>query len=112
MMYFICALITAISAAVSLGFALQTYQQAKSQPGPTLTNAQYALSRSLALAIVACGLLVDHSQGYLIALAVTMIGVQLFDGLIGLKISLFKTLGPLLTAGGNAICLALWLLLK
>ncbi|WP_164848062.1 hypothetical protein [Lacticaseibacillus hulanensis] len=109
-MKIICMLVTAISAFVSLGFAIQAYAKARGNQTAALTNAKYALSRSLALVIAACGLLIVRDAGYLIALAVTMTGVQLFDGIIGIKVSWFKTLGPLCTAIANALVLALYLL--
>ncbi|WP_390408978.1 hypothetical protein [Lacticaseibacillus jixiensis] len=108
-MHTLLAIITAISAAVSLGFAIQAYTQSRNTNGPASTNAKYAFSRSLALALAACGLVIIHDSGYLIALAVVMSGVQLFDGIIGLKISRFKTFGPLLTAIANLIVLILFL---
>lgn len=108
-MYILCAIITGISATVSLGFAIQAYAQSRHTNGPALINAKYALSRSLALAVAVCSLIVIHDPGYLIALAITMSAVQLFDGIIGLKISLFKTIGPLLTAIANLIVLSLFL---
>lgn len=45
----------------------------------------------------------------MIALSAIMILVQLFDGIIGIKVSTFKTIGPLLTAIGNVILLAMLL---
>ncbi|WP_461215845.1 hypothetical protein [Lacticaseibacillus sp. GG6-2] len=112
MLYLVCAIITTISAIVSFGFACQAYLQARHDDVLALTNAKYAFSRSLALLLAACGLLIIHDSGYLIALAVAMIGVQLFDGVIGLKISRFKTLGPFLTAVANAVSLILYLALN
>lgn len=109
-MYIFLAIITAISSVVSLGFAIQAYSQSNNTGGAAFTNAKYALSRSLALVIAACGLLIMHEPGYLIALAVAMTGVQFFDGIIGLKISAFKTWGPLLTAIFNALFLVLYLM--
>ncbi|CDN68853.1 conserved hypothetical protein [Listeria monocytogenes] len=49
------------------------------------------------------------SDAFLVALSLVMIGAQLFDGIIGIKISTFKTVGPLLTAVGNVIMLILFL---
>ena len=60
--------------------------------------------------LVAIGLLIVTSCSYLVALSVVMIGVQLFDGIIGIKISPFKTFGPILTAIGNiVVLLLLWM---
>lgn len=107
MIYYLCAIFTLISAAVSLGFAIEAYITAKKQSNHSSTTAQYAFSRSLALLIVSVGLVIFVSKPYLIALAVTMILVQFFDGLIGLKVSRFKTVGPLLTALVNGVLLLL-----
>lgn len=109
-MYLICTILTAISALVSLGFASQAYFQLQGNDGVALTNAKYALSRSIALVIAACGLLVFHDSGYLVALAIVMVAVQFFDGIIGKKISAFKTVGPLLTAAANAVVLIFYLM--
>jgi hypothetical protein len=68
------------------------------------------MSRSFSLFFVAIGLFIFISDAYLITLAIVMIGVQLFDGIIGIKISTFKTVGPLLTAVGNALVLILFLM--
>ncbi|GAT18457.1 hypothetical protein IWT5_00731 [Secundilactobacillus silagincola] len=105
MTYYLCAIFTLISATVSFGFAIEAYITAKKQPNHSSTTAQYAVSRSLALLIVSIGLVIFASKPYLIALAVAMILVQLFDGLIGLKVSRFKTIGPLLTALVNSVLL-------
>lgn len=107
MIYYLCAIFTTISAAVSFGFSMEAYSAAKRQFSASLTTAKYAISRSLALLIVAIGLVFFVSHPYLIALATAMTLVQLFDGVIGLKISRFKTIGPLLTALINAILLLL-----
>ena len=109
-MYLICTILTTISALVSLGFASQAYFQSRGNDGVALTNAKYALSRSTALVIAACGLLGFHDSGFLVALAIVMVAGQLFDGIIGKKISTFKTVGPLLTAAINAIVLFFYLM--
>lgn len=110
MLYQLCALVTAISAAVSLGFAVAAYRQSQVSHDAAGTNARYALSRSGALAIAALGLVIFHAPEYLAALAITMTLVQLFDGLIGRQISKFKTYGPLFTGLANAVVLALYLM--
>lgn len=107
LIYYLCAIFTTISAAVSFGFSIEAYSAAKRQSSTSLTTAKYAISRSLALLVVAIGLVFFISHPYLIALATAMTLVQLFDGVIGLKISRFKTIGPLLTALINAILLLL-----
>jgi hypothetical protein len=39
-----------------------------------------------------------------------MIGIQLLDGIIGIKISTFKTIGPIVTAIGNIVVLTIFLI--
>lgn len=109
MTYYLCAIFTLISAAVSFGFSIEAYSSARKKTGSSLTTAKYAVSRSLALLVVSIGLVIFISRPYLTALATAMILVQLFDGLIGLKVSRFKTAGPLLTALVNATLLLLML---
>ncbi|KRM58611.1 hypothetical protein [Secundilactobacillus malefermentans] len=108
MAYYLCAAFTLISALVSLGFSIDAYHSA--QPETALTNAKYALSRSTAIALIMVGLILIKSTPALMVIALIMIIVQLLDGLIGIKISLFKAIGPLVTAIVNAVLLAvLWL---
>jgi hypothetical protein len=107
--YYICAAFTLISAAVSFGFSIDAFLKARQEKAVALTNAKYAMSRSLSLLLVAIGLLIFTDAAFLIALSAIMIGVQLFDGIIGVKISAFKTVGPLFTAVGNAVVLILFL---
>lgn len=108
--YYLCAIFTLISAAVSLGFSIDAYLKARSEKGATKINAKYAFSRSLSLFIVASGLLLFVSDTYLIAVSTAMICVQLLDGIIGTKISKFKLFGPILTAICNAVLLAVFLI--
>jgi hypothetical protein len=58
---------------------------------------------------VALGLLAYKSNPAMIAISIALIGIQLFDGLIGLKISSFKTVDPLLAALRHAIVLSVFL---
>lgn len=108
--YYLCAVFTLISATVSFCFSIQAYINAKSLKDDSLANAKYAMSRSLSLLLVAIGPLIFLSTPYLIALSAVMIGVQLFDGIIGIKINTFKTLGPIFTAIGNTVLLILLLI--
>jgi hypothetical protein len=108
--YYLCAVFTLISSAVSFGFSIEAYVKSSSIKDIALTNAKYAMSRSFILFLVAIGLFIFTSKPYLITLSVVMIGVQLFDGIIGIKISSFKTLGPILTAIGNSVLLILVLI--
>jgi hypothetical protein len=107
--YYLCAIYTIISAAVSFGFSVEAYIKSKSQKDAALTNAKYAMVRSLSLFLAAIGLMVFISEPYLIALAGIMICVQLLDGIVGIKINTFKTIGPILTASGNIVLLVLFL---
>lgn len=109
MYYYLCAIFTLISAAVSFGFSVEAYVQSRQQKDTALNNSKYALSRSLSLFLVAIGLLMWTSVPYLVAISVIMISVQVFDGIIGIKISTFKAVGPLLTAIGNMVLLVLLL---
>ena len=84
--------------------------KAKAQSDSALSNAKYAAARSSSLLLAAIGLFLFISDAYLIVLSAVMIAAQLFDGIIGMKISAFKTIGPILTALGNAAMLALFLL--
>ncbi|MFD1440160.1 hypothetical protein [Lacticaseibacillus hegangensis] len=110
MLYQLCAIITAISAAVSLGFAIAAYRQSKASYAADGLNARYALARSGALAIATLGLLIFRSPEYLAAIAVAMTCVQLFDAMIGQHVSKFKTYGPLIAGLANATILALYLM--
>lgn len=108
-MYYLCAVFTLISAIVSFGFSIDALAKARVEKGAGLVNAKYAASRSCALLLVATGLLILPSKHALVALAVVMISVQLFDGIIGIKISRFKMIGPIITALCNAALLVLFL---
>lgn len=110
MFYYLCAIVTLISSAVSFGFSIDAYITAKPLKDASLTNAKYALSRSVSIFLVAIGLFIFRSNPFLVVISAIMIGVQLLDGIIGIKISRFKTLGPLLTAVGNTVVLILFLI--
>lgn len=108
--YYICSVFTLISAAVSLGFSVDAYLKARSLATVAVTNAKYAISRSASILIVIVGLFFFQNTIFLAAMAIIMIMVQLFDAVIGIKISAFKTFGPLLTAIGNLVVLILFLI--
>ncbi|MDR2793248.1 MAG: hypothetical protein LBB61_06230 [Treponema sp.] len=108
--YYLCAIFTSISSAVSFGFSIEAYLKSKSRKDIASTNAKYATSRSSLLFLASIGLFIFISNPYLIMLSVIMVGIQLFDGIIGIKINIFKTIGPIFTAVGNAIVLILFLL--
>jgi hypothetical protein len=96
--YWLCAVFTLISSAVSFAFSVEASVKSKSQKEDAFINAKYALSRSLALFIISTGLFVFINQTFLITMSLIMIFVQILDGIIGIKISTFKTIGPIFTA--------------
>ena len=98
--YYLLAGFTLISATVSLTFAIAAFRSARG-----VSTAQYALARSSAIFLAACGLLFFPARSYVIALAAIMTFVQLLDAVIGIRVSLFKTVGPLMTAVLNAALL-------
>lgn len=103
--FWACALITAISAYVSLGYSVAG---ARSASGQGRTASLYALARSTALAVTATVVLVTHTPSWLKAVAVAMILVQAVDAVIGLTIrERLKTVGPAATAVANLAAL-LW----
>lgn len=107
--YYLCSAFTWLSAAVSFGFSVKAQMRSKPLGGVALTNAKYATARSLALLVAAAGPMALVSRPYLIAMAGIMIGVQALDGVVGVKINVFKTVGPLATAVANAGLLILFL---
>jgi hypothetical protein len=110
--YYLCAAVTAISASVSLGFAIDAYRKARPAGGGATTNALYALSRSVALALVGLVPFFFSSIPFLSGLAILMIVVQAMDALIGYRNrNGFKSCGPLLTSLGN-LAVFLWLILR
>ncbi len=101
--FWLCAAITAVSAVVSLGYSVAAV---RSPEGPGRTNALYAFSRSLALAVAAVVVLFARSEDWLKAVAVAMTIVQAGDAVIGVQIrDRLKTVGPGLTAAGNLAAL-------
>ncbi|MBC6315343.1 hypothetical protein HCJ54_06755 [Listeria grandensis] len=105
MLYYLCAFGTFISATVSFGFSVAAYRTATNDG---VLNAMYAISRSLALLIVAIVPFFYHADTYLYAVAMVMILVQFFDGFIGIRIkNTLKIVGPFLTAIANVVFLLL-----
>ncbi len=108
--YTVCAAVTAISACISLGFALEGYVKAKGVKGAGLSSAMFTLARSAAIALAVFVPFFLYSLGYLAAVAIIMIMVQTSDALIGLKAeNRLKIYGPLLTAIANLGCL-IWVI--
>jgi hypothetical protein len=104
--YWICAVVTLISALTSLSFSVVALSNSD---GKAQVNAMYASARSTALAIASVVVLFDRSRSWLEAIAVTMIIVQLLDAAIGIKIhDKMKTYGPATTALANLAAI-IWL---
>src|SRR5258706_15365439 len=104
--FWICALITLLSAGVSAGFSLA----ALVGPGRDDSFARYAASRSVALfltVLIAFGI---RSRMAIAFLGIAMTAVQVFDGVIGaLAHDPSKTYGPFAFAVLNAVAVG-WLL--
>ncbi|HEV7640908.1 MAG TPA: hypothetical protein VGO39_08590 [Gaiellaceae bacterium] len=89
--FWICAGVTALSAFVSLGYAVA----AVVSPGEARTNAMYALSRSVALAVVSLVPLVSQTRSSLLTIALGMVIVQALDAVVGATLhDPMKTFGP------------------
>lgn len=107
--YLVCAIITAISAAVSFGYSIAALRTAG---GEAKTLALYAGGRSAALLLGAIAALVLQQAGWLFAIATMMIIVQAADAYIGTTIKdRLKTFGPALTALLNLAAL-IWAILS
>ncbi len=105
--FWVCAIITAVSAFVSLGFSIAGMAAADAS---SRTSSMYASARSLALVVTATVALLTRSNSYVEAIAVTMVIVQAVDAVIGVRIrDRLKTVGPAATALVNAAALV-WLL--
>ncbi|WP_156321885.1 hypothetical protein [Lacticaseibacillus thailandensis] len=57
-------------------------------------NALYSFSRSVAMALICCGVFTFHNLAYLAAVSIMMIVVAGIDGVIGRKISKLRTWLP------------------
>ena len=90
--FLVCAVITAISAIVSLGFSIAAVL---AKTGDARTMALYACARGVALAFATAPPLLTGSTPWLLAVACTMTIVQACDAAIGVTIrDRMKTLGP------------------
>jgi hypothetical protein len=106
--FWLCGAVTAISALVSLGYAVAGLREAAPA---TRTAAMYALARSLALAAVAVVAPFTGAVAFVAAVAVAMVVVQAADAVIGTVIrDPLKTFGPAAIAAVNLGAL-IWLLL-
>jgi hypothetical protein len=105
--FWVCAVVTVISAFVSLGYSITALTG--SDP-PARTSSMYASARSLALALTAVVALFVQSNTFLEAIALAMVLVQALDAIIGVRIhDRLKTIGPAATSLANAVAL-IWLL--
>lgn len=93
---------TAISACVSLGFAIEALVRL----GTDDSSAMYAASRSVALVVAVAAVAVVRSRRALIVVALAMIVVQALDAVVGVTIGdLVKSVGPTFTAVLNLVVL-------
>jgi hypothetical protein len=107
--YWSCVVITAVSALVSLGFAIASVVTATA--GNAL-GSRYALSRSIALTVASVIALFAGSAGFVIAVAIAMTLIQAADAIIGgLAHDRPKTVGPAILAALTLAAL-LWLLVQ
>jgi hypothetical protein len=105
--FLVCAIVTAVSAFVSLGFSLASVPGAK---GQTRTLALYTCARSIAFAIISVVPLATGWSLWLEAVAVGMIILQALDACVGVDIGdRMKTLGPAGIAVANLAALV-WLI--
>ena len=105
--FILCALISVISALVSLGFSVAAERTAT---GPARTMALYACARSLALFVASVVPFLSGSGGWLLAVAWSMIIVQALDAIVGMTIKdNVKTFGPAPTALLN-LAAVIWLI--
>ena len=106
--YFQCAVLTTLSACISLVFTFRAYRKAKTDKESVILS-QFTLVRSFALAFFSFLPLLIQSSDMLILMALLMITVQLFDGLVSSKTKHhFRTIGSILIAICNAVLLMLF----
>src|SRR6266403_4003321 len=105
--FLFCAFITTVSAVISLGFSVAaTFNTANE----VRTTALYTCARSVALVIASAVPFLTGSTPWLLAIACSMIIVQICDAAIGVVIKdRMKTFGPAGTALLN-LAAVIWLL--
>lgn len=104
--FWICAVVTLLSAGVSAGFSLAGLLG----PGKDDIFAQYAASRSVALLLAVLVAIGIRSRMAIAFLGIAMTVVQAFDGVIGaLAHDPSKTYGPFALGVVNALAVG-WLL--
>jgi hypothetical protein len=102
--YWTCAGFTLFSAIVSAGFSLLSLRMAGGHE-----YALYAASRSVALPLAVLYAMALRSRGDMATLAVAMTLVQLFDGIVGLRLhDPGRVYGPMAFAAIN-FGLLLWM---
>jgi hypothetical protein len=95
--FWVCAGFTLLSAIVSVNFSLLSLRMAGGQE-----YALYAASRSVALPLAVVYAMALRSYGGVAALAVAMTLVQMFDGMIGLRLhDPGRAYGPMVFAAIN-----------
>ena len=105
--YWVCAIITAVSAAVSFGFSVAALRGGSKE---TLIASRYAAARSLALFAVALFALFTASVPFVTAVAIAMVIVQAADAVVGVSIrDRMKTIGPAVITVVNLAAL-IWML--
>ena len=105
--FILCALVTAVSAIISLGFSLAA---ALSATGTARTMALYACARSMALVIASAVPFLSGSTEWLQAIAWSMTIVQASDAVIGTTLKdPMKTYGPAVIALLNLVAV-IWLI--
>ena len=105
--FWICAAVTVVSSLVSAGYAVVGVRSAAEA---VRIPSEYALSRSIALVVVAVSAMFVANVGFTAAAAIVMILVQAGDAIVGARAhDRFKTIGPAATAVANAAALV-WLL--
>ena len=104
--FLFCAFITTVSAVISLGFSVAA---AFNTANEVRNTALYTCARSVALAIVSAVPFLTGSTPWLLAIACSMIIVQICDAAIGVVKDRMKTFGPAVTALLN-LAAVIWLL--
>lgn len=105
--YWVCVIVTLLSAAVSLGYSIHA---AGAASGEGLVPARYALSRSVALLVVAAIAPFTGLVSFVAAAAIAMVLVQTLDAIVGITIrDVLKSIGPAAMATVNLVAL-IWML--
>ena len=101
--FWVCAIITAVSAFTSLGFSIAAY---KVSSKTSRANSMYTAARSISLTFISLVPFFNKSASWLIAVALTMILVQFLDALIGVKLhEKIRVIGPTIAASINLFAL-------